>query len=338
MNAKDFAVVVGINSYQDKTAFKDLEGPANDAAELIAWLKDPNGGGIPDENIDPYVRLSGPGRDRPTSGDIVGLLRDLFTRDRAEDQPIGRRLYVFLAGHGFTNSVALSLLHAVETRRAAPAFVSGTQWLDCFQERALFDELVLCMDCCRDYEPTFDPPGRPCTNQLDSAGNAVKRLYLLATGIGKGAYEADFNGTVHGYFSRALIDALRDDAIDGDGRMTAANVANAVREKLEPAAAAGLNLFPDPVVTHGFVLFDNLTPRQTRVDVTLTDSTNTLELFAGDDDELQRPIPPIRTENGAFVFDLPRGKTFLCLASNAAGRAVKKRLLVVKNAPIRLSV
>lgn len=335
MNERDFAVVVGINTYQDTKAFKDLEGPANDAEELIAWLKDPNGGGIPEANIDPFVKLSCSTRERPTASEISSLLRDLFTRDHAEDQPIGRRLYVFLAGHGFTNSLALSLLHAVDTRRDAPAFVSGTQWLDCFQERALFDELVLCMDCCRDYEPNFDPPGRPCTNRLDPAGNAVKRLYLLATGIGKGAYEQQFNGKVHGMFSRALIDALREEAIDGDGRMTAANIANCVSERLRPAAAAGLNVFPDPFFTNDFVLFDNLSPRRTTVKLRLLDSANTLKVFAGDDRRLANPIAPVRQEDGGFVFDLPRGKTYSAFANSPTGATVGQLLLQVKSQPLQ---
>lgn len=335
MNDRDFAVVVGINTYQDTKAFKDLEGPANDAEELIAWLKDPNGGGVPDANVDPFVKLSNGGRDKPTASEISGLLRDLFTRDHEEDQPIGRRLYVFLAGHGFTNSLALSLLHAVDTRREVPAFVSGTQWLDCFHERALFDELVLCMDCCRDYEPNFDPPGRPCTNRLDPAGNSVKRLYLLATGIGKGAYEQQFNGKTHGLFSRALIDALREEAIDGDGRMTAANVANVVSERLRPAATAGLNVFPDPFYTSDFVLFDNLPPRRTHVELTATDPTTTIAVYAGDDRRLANPIAATGQANNVFTFDLPRGKTYIAFARNAAGGMAGQLLFQVKNVSVQ---
>jgi hypothetical protein len=342
MNDRDFAVVVGINTYRDPTGFKDLEGPTNDAAELIDWLKSPAGGGVPAANIDPYVRLSTEQRTAPTASDINSLLADLFDRSHPEDQPIGRRLYVFLAGHGFTNTVTLSLLHTVDTRRVAPAFVSGTQWLDCFHQRALFDELVLCMDCCRDYEPNFDPPGRPCINGLDPAATEVKRLYLLATVIGKGAYEKEFEfegkARVHGLFSRALLDALRDDAIDGDGRMTAANVANAVREKLQPAAVAGQNIFPDPVCSDGFVLFENLTPRMTRVDVTRIDPSTTLELFAGNDEEQAHPIPPGREEDNRFFFELPRGKTYLVLVTNARGRTVRHRNLAVKNTPLALDV
>ena len=107
MNDRDFAVVVGINEYKDKRAFKDLTGPMNDSKALIAWLKAPDGGGVPPSNIDPYVLLSNPGRTAPTASDIVGRLTGLFTRKHPEDQPIGRRLYVFLAGHGFTTSVTL---------------------------------------------------------------------------------------------------------------------------------------------------------------------------------------------------------------------------------------
>lgn len=338
MNEQDFAVVVGINKYDAGSEFPELKGPANDAEELIAWLKDEKGGGILPEHIDPFVVLSNNNGNKPTQSAIVGALRDLFTLSRPVDEPIGRRLYVFLAGHGFTSSIALSLLHSVDTRRAAPAFVSGTQWLDCFHENALFDELVLCMDCCRDYEPNFDPPGRPCINRLDSASNAVKRLYLLGTGIGKGAYEQDFNGKVHGLFSRALLDALREEAIDGDGRMTAANVADVIAEKLQPAAKAGLNLFPDPLVSAGFVLFDNLKPRVTQVNVIRSDPSLTIEIFAGDDENFAKPFSPVRTENGALVFELPRRKTYTAMATNQAGRTIRRRNFTVRNETVPVDI
>jgi hypothetical protein len=333
VNDRDYAVVVGINAYRNQRDFRDLEGPANDAKAFVTWLKSPEGGGLPAAHVDPYVRLSDPGRRAPTAGDLQDLLRTLFTQPREEDQPIGRRLYVFLAGHGFTNSVTLSLLHAVDTHRDVPAFVSGTQWLDCFHQSALFDELVLCMDCCRDFVPDLDIPSRPCKNRLDRAGLGVKRLYLLATGIGRGAYEQKFGEEVRGLFSYALINALVEDAIDGDGRLTAANVAECVRQALEPAAIAQKNIFPDPVCTHGFVLFENLRPRLTRVDIRLKDPGHMLEVFAGNDEALEHPIEPIGRENGVARFELPRGKTYSVYASTSAGRTVHRRELAVKNLP-----
>jgi hypothetical protein len=333
MGDRDFAVVVGINKYDAPAEFPELHGPTNDAEDMVAWLKDPAGGGLPPEHVDPFVVLSNQGGDKPTQSKIAGVLRDLIFHERPEDAPIGRRLYVFLAGHGFTNSVTLSLLHSVETRRAFPAYISGTQWLDCFHEKALFEELILCMDCCRDYEPTFDQPGRPGLGGLDAASNKVKRLYLLGTGIGKGAYERDFNGKTCGLFSRALIDALRDEAIDGDGRITADAVVSVIEEKLQPAAKAGLNLFPDPVITRGFVLFDQLKPRYTRVDVTPPAPGCQIEVFSGDDQNFSRPFAPSRTQDGVLTYDLPRRKTYMVLANNGDGRPIKRRNLTLRNQP-----
>jgi len=330
MRDRDFAVVVGINKYEATSEFTELKGPTNDAEELIAWLKNPEGAGLPEGNVDPFVVLSNKSG-RATHSAISEALRTLFTRPRPVDEPIGRRLYVFLAGHGFTESVTRALLHSVETRRDAPAFVSGTEWLDCFHERALFDELVLWMDCCRDYEPNFDPPGRPCTHRLDAVTNNVKRLYLLGTGIGKGAYEKDFQGKVHGLFSRALLDALEDEAIDGDGRMTAANVFDVVAEKLRPTAKTGLNVLPDPVMTPGFVLFDNLKPRITKAPLVCRDSSLKVEVFASDDRTFSKPFSPVRTENGALVFELPRWKSYTAFATNAAGRPVARQNFAVRN-------
>jgi hypothetical protein len=161
----------------------------------------------------------------------------------------------------------------------------------------------------------------------------VKRLYLLATAFSKGAYERKFGDRVHGLFSRALIDALREQAIDGDGRMTAYDVARYVRLQLEPEAPKGLNLFPEPVVTEGFVLFENLKPRFTGVDVLSKDSAKTIEMFAGTDKTFSKPISPARCEGNVLHFDLPRGKTYMVLATNAAGKTVGRVSFTLENVP-----
>jgi hypothetical protein len=337
MNDRDFAVVVGINRYQD-SSFKDLDGPANDAEEFIDWLKRADGGNVPEANVDPFVLLSSSTRDAPTASDISTRLKAVFNRPRGRGEAVGRRLYVFLAGHGFAPAMTLSLLHSVETSRDVPAFVSGTQWIECFQSGAVFDELILLMDCCRDYEPNVDPPSRPCRVRFDAATRSVKQLYMLATGFGQGAYERKFNDRVHGLFSRALLDALKDDAIDGDGRMTAANVANAVRARLQPAATANLNFFPEPVVTQEFVLFDGLAPRSTRVAVTLTTPNMTLRMHPGDDVMLARPLTPVSVSGNVVMFDAPRGKIYTLLVTDSSGRLVRQHPLTVGTAPVTLEL
>jgi Caspase domain len=329
-NERDFAIVVGINTYDATSEFSELKGPTNDTRELIDWLKDAEGGAIPEENIAPYT-LPSSTNPRADWSAITGALRTLYTRKRSADQPIGRRLYVFLAGHGFTDSITRSLLHSVETRRIAPAYVSGTQWLDCFHERALFDELVLWMDCCRDYEPNFDAPGRPCFGGQDAASNKVKRMYVLGTGFGKGSYERDFNGTVHGIFSRALVDALRDEAIDGEGRLTAANVYQVIADKLQAAERAGLNLLPEPTITPGFVLCENLRPRFTEFSLRSPDSSLKIEVFAGDDRNFNKPFQITRVANGALVFTLPCWKSYTAHATNKEGRLVLQMSFAVRN-------
>ena len=318
MNARDFAVVAAINKYKTPTEFRDLGGPEHDAADFIDWLKSPAGADVPAANIDPFTRLATNGVG-PTRSDIEAAFSDLFNCARPQDQPIGRRLYVFLAGHGFTTSKTLSLLHAYESRKLTPFYVSGFGWLECFYNTALFDELVLFMDCCRDFEPTASAPIRPCLGQVDTAAQNVKQLVLLATGLGLQAYEREIDGKPRGLFSHAVTTALRSDAVDGDGRITAANVVQSVRRSLAPRAAAGLNQIPDPICSPDFVLFDNLAPRRAEVRLRFPGAGYTVQLYRGNDTHRQVSIALDRMDGNDLVFQLPCSKTYFADPRDPAG-------------------
>lgn len=99
----DRAIVVGINIYP---AFTSLKGPTKDASEFAAWVKSGIGGCVPDDHV--KLIQSPPYETPPTIEDVEPTLlkvakafQDLANMaNRADDHYLGRRLYIFMSGHG----------------------------------------------------------------------------------------------------------------------------------------------------------------------------------------------------------------------------------------------
>ena len=98
-------------------------------------------------------------------------------------------------------------------------------YADFLATAAFFDEILLFMDCCRD--DLWRAPGRipPWQSLRDSDAGGVKRFYGLATQWAQKAREAPTpEGTVHGYFTRALKAAFEGGAVDINRRLTTSTV------------------------------------------------------------------------------------------------------------------
>jgi hypothetical protein len=152
----DHAIVVGINHYRPE--FPILQGCINDAELFHEWLVSPTGGGLNPANVQLLVS-SAPAN--PTDDAAWQPVRDtIYTRliryrkKRLETgQRVGRRLYLFYAGHG----VAVPLrpgdagIVMPNSEFPEPLFaVPGRQIIDAMQRDRTFDELVVFMDCCRE--------------------------------------------------------------------------------------------------------------------------------------------------------------------------------------------
>ena len=109
MAATDRAIIVGIQNYP---FIGILGGPENDALAFKDWVESKAGGDVPPKNIRvilgkfPNPRYNDPVR--PVYWEIeesFGELMDLAAAGRADWRTwkgkIGRRLYIYLAGHGF---------------------------------------------------------------------------------------------------------------------------------------------------------------------------------------------------------------------------------------------
>ncbi len=106
-----YAIVIGLKSYANlgDPPPQNLEGPENDADDVFAWLIDPDGGGLPPENVR-CIRSrdwASPPNAAPTRDDIAAAflwLDDLANTKQTEWQgPYCRLPTLHLAsGHGFS--------------------------------------------------------------------------------------------------------------------------------------------------------------------------------------------------------------------------------------------
>ncbi|HST58818.1 MAG TPA: caspase family protein [Longimicrobium sp.] len=208
MADQDHAVVVAITRYPD---FGDLKGPENDAGNFERWLTDPAGGAVPAAQVHRVTTSRFPepwaGAPQPSLGDINRAFDPLVRTAFNEHRKLGRRLYIFLAGHGFASGASEAALFAADASRwTLGSYVQGRLYADWFRGTGLLDEVVLLMDCCRSLFPAAPaqlPPWKPL-----NLGPPARRVYGFASAYGQLAREADQAGQVQGLFTRAVLECL----------------------------------------------------------------------------------------------------------------------------------
>jgi len=220
MGNTDWAIVVGIQSYPE---MPPLEGPENDAQDFYDWLIDEKGGAVPPKQVKLIITPEDkvPFKDSenavPNFDQIEKAAYQLVTL--AGKKPlkdghkyIGRRLYLYFAGHGFApreEQTALIMANATKIRIGAGYHWLGQRNAEWFYQAGYFDEVVLLMDCCRNYGgPEVSWPWAADT--APDFQQRVKRFYAFATGWTLDARgQRDNAGKVHGIFTQALLDGLR---------------------------------------------------------------------------------------------------------------------------------
>lgn len=240
----DYAIVVGINRYP---AFTSLQGPEADALRFRNWLVSPTGGMVAMNHVRTIFSsdYSDPDPDdistwQPALDDLKLAFRKYS--DQAYDNEknkgssrVGRRLYIFLSGHGITPAKAASnflddaaLLSAGASQTAPGEHILGHSWAGWFHNAAAFDEIILLMDCCRDLKNNVIPV--PCTllPLINDRRDEVRLFYAVATELDSKSWEQDFGSPPerHGVFSYALMQALQSETLsDSEGRLTGSLVA-----------------------------------------------------------------------------------------------------------------
>lgn len=234
MAATDRAVVVGISVYPD---FNPLVGPENDASDFYDWLVDPTGGDVPAANVTRIVSSAfqaaggGPQRRQPDACDVERPFHDL-QREALDPRTgiarqLGRRLYVYLAGHGvglpFPNDperTDAALLTADATNWNAPNVLARVHALY-FLNAGIFQEIAVFMDCCRKEYSRLVPrlPAYIDVSTLEGAVGGRRAFFAFATEWGETTRERMINGRQRGVFTAALLNGLRHGA-DRNGKVT----------------------------------------------------------------------------------------------------------------------
>lgn len=253
MAVDDYAIVVGITKYPQ---FGDLQGPEYDACAFYDWLSAPQGGNVPvaqmgrilsrdfDPSPDPLLA-------KPALQQVDYEFEKLIEAGAArEDGRLGRRLYIFLAGHGFGPDVEEAALLMANANRRRMHHLPGRRYARWFRTAALFDEIVLLMDCCRDDYPRAPVYVPPWPEVRRPAAGEVRYFYGFATKWSRKAREKQIvpGGPVRGLFTWALLTALEKATPDAQGRITGAMVEGYVFNQLsnELKQLAGEGEYQEP--------------------------------------------------------------------------------------------
>ena len=233
MKNEHHAIVIGLNDYPE-SGLAALKGPTNDAEDFVAWLRDAQGGNVPEENI--RCLLSGevekdaalicPNR-------IEALFEGFVTK--GVQGRFGERLYIFVAGHGFGDpgDMGTTALYAPNAQRMFPWHVAVTDYVNWLQRHSVFDEIVLLMDCCRTINSYHDvkEPQYPTIKERPGA-DKVRYFFAFAVGRGQVARERAFeDGRDSGIFTRALLHALQT-ARPLQGKVTGQQVKNQIHNSI----------------------------------------------------------------------------------------------------------
>jgi hypothetical protein len=241
----DFAILIGISSYPELGAggkSADLKGPGNDVDAIKAWLLDPKGGGFTDASKIQVIKsqhATSAANAHPTADELELALSGLDTIAQANRQAgrgmrVGRRLYIFMSGHGFSPGRHRGCLYTANAMERVTFNVHATGWLNWLQDAGYFREFVLWMDCCMN-RMSFLQPRDPPLPLVNSPEPPRASFVAFAAQRPLKAVEAPIpedGGMVHGVFTWTLLEGLRGAAADSNGRVTGHSLADWVRNAL----------------------------------------------------------------------------------------------------------
>jgi hypothetical protein len=231
-NDQDYAIIIGLNHY---LTLRPLDGPIPDACQLRDWLLSADGGKLLPEHC--LLIPSVDNCSTPEQSHIDLALSKLF-KEAKNGQP--RRLYFYFSGHGFgANWEANGMCLPIWSEELYNAALSSEAYLDLLVQSDIFEEIYFFMDCCRDRRINTKPL-HPMLGIPGEAGGKTMALVLYAAEYENPAWEgltiANGNMSAHGFFSRALLDALGGAAVNSHGDITIESFISCVKEKTEAYA------------------------------------------------------------------------------------------------------
>jgi hypothetical protein len=242
----DVAIVVGVNRYP---RISDLGGAEADAIAFANWLKSRDGGNVDRDAVTTILSSQFPVPSHPEDAEPLLSTIDrafgrLISKGRSSGEAIGRRLYIYLAGHGIAEDYEdSSLLTAEATFHDSGFHIPGRAYANWFRAAAFFREVVLIMDCCRGAYP-HKLLRQPPWGAVEGQGRSVRHAFAFATKWSQGARERYFEeyGCIRGLFTVALLEGLSGGAPLGTGKssgITTASLEEYVELRLPILCAKG---------------------------------------------------------------------------------------------------
>jgi len=249
----DYAISVGINNYPE---FTSLQGAENDAVDFHDWVTSSQGGGLPSANAELILSSGTTRKDaRPTAEQIDEAFEHLHAIARQRGW-VGRRLYLFFAGHGFSQDLdETALLMANASELLLGYHLAGRRYAQWFQAASYFNEVVLFMDCCRKNYPKVFLRHPPWPKVDNPEAGRVSFAYGFSTYWRGSSHERQFDdGRFHGLFSRTLLNGLRGAATDEHGQISSESLKSYVLNNLPPlpdgvpAQVPRFEMSPEPIL------------------------------------------------------------------------------------------
>lgn len=253
-NPDDYAIIVGINRYRSEDGIEPLKGAVNDARLFCEWLVDPDGGGLdPDPKSGRVALITSPedGPLAPNRDAIEDQIQTFYQKAASGARPVGRRLYLFMAGHGVNPSEGpgddCSLVAAnsfINSLRVLTGRVTAQRIL----QQPMFHEVVLFMACCRDVDASASFSGLPMPGEPLPDSNY---LHGLAVKWAKRALEKELPHPTdpakpplwQSVFSHALLKGLTS-AFDDQGKITSRSLKDFVKLQVQALLPPGDNRPP----------------------------------------------------------------------------------------------
>jgi hypothetical protein len=253
MNESDFAIVVGISRYPGfgvtSSDAANLDAPVRDANDVYEWLVSPLGGDLPRENVKLICSDEGAAQVSvlnvdPKLQEIQDAFYELVLKAERNEAAgnrfqMGRRLYIYMSGHGFSPSMFTGCLFTANATRLNVPNIYASGWLQWFADAGCFKEYVLWMDCCMDRLVTVEPEAISLLPQ-GAPRPEVPTMVAFAATRGLRALETTIDGSTHSVFTYTLLKGLNGAAVDTEsgavtGRSLGDYMLNAMKEWI-PAA------------------------------------------------------------------------------------------------------
>jgi hypothetical protein len=289
----DYAMVIGIDRYEDPS-LQRLGGAGKDARAFIKWLETPSSDGtFDDSRIIKRVPKADYSDVRRAFLELIRKVKDV--------QGTGRRLYIFVAGHGSGQKIGNALVYSSEHSQDGDACFDVVD--AAMKLGAIFREIVLFVDCCRSFTPDVQPLPIPLPLPLKAGHRALQfHFHCFACRINELAEERRVKGGFRGVFSRHLLDALSgnvDSAVDYEGRVTALSL---MRYLSTLSIGARADHDPrDESELRNIVLAKGFKPRRLPLEIRLK-KRSSIGLFNGND---YKPLDwkCEKTKNGTYLIE-----------------------------------